>query len=193
MAAVLLIMTVAAVVSQFASSSPDGLARVAEDNGISGSASLTGGSLFADYATQGIRNERLSLAVAGLAGALLTAVVGIGILSSANLLRRPGKSVAAAGSVAGVVVDLRSHDIRAHLDFLEQQFAGRPLDEVERAVAQTFRELSLPAGTGEVRRTARRIATSRAEPAGPSPDAAPPGERSRLVQSPCDGSAVNDT
>jgi len=163
LAAVLLIAAVAAVVSQFASSNPDGLSRVAADNGITGSAPLSGNPLFADYATQGIRDERLSLAIAGLTGAALAAVVGIGLLSSANLLPRPGRPRPAAGSNTGAVIDLRSNDIQAHLAFLEDQYSGRPFDEVERAVRQTFRDLSLPASNGELRRTAQRIAA--AEPA----------------------------
>lgn len=159
LAAVLLIVALAAVVSQFASSSPDGLSRVAADHGISGSASLSGSSLFADYATQGIRDERLSLAVAGVTGALLTAVVGIGILSSANLLRRPGRPRPAVGAT-GPVIDLRSHDLQAHVEFLERHLAGRPADEVEPAVREMFRELSYPATKREIRRTAERIAAS---------------------------------
>ncbi len=159
LAAVLLIVAMAAVVSQFASSSPDGLTRVAADNGINGSASLSGSSLFANYATQGIRNERVSLATAGLTGALLTAVVGIGILSSANLLRRPGKPKPGI-SPLGPVIDLRSHDLQAHIDFLEQQLAGQPRNDVERAVKKMFRELSYPATKNEIRRTAERIASN---------------------------------
>lgn len=72
----------AAVVSQFASGSPDGLERVAEDEGFASVAEdhSFGDSFFADYATRGIDNERLSLAVAGTAGAALTLVVGWGLL-----------------------------------------------------------------------------------------------------------------
>lgn len=162
LATVLLIVAVASVVSQFASSSPDGLSRVAANNGINGSASLAGSSLFANYATQGIRNEQVSLAVAGLTGALLTAVVGIGILSSVNLLRRPGQPRPAL-TCTGPVIDLRSHNVQAHIDFLEEQLAGQPLDEVEQAVKGMFRELSYPATKAEIRRTAQRIARQAAQ------------------------------
>jgi cobalt/nickel transport system permease protein len=73
----------ATVVSQFAADSPDGLERVAADTGIAESArdNPLGGSLFADYATEGIGNEGLSLAVAGLSGIVLTVAVGAGVLS----------------------------------------------------------------------------------------------------------------
>jgi cobalt/nickel transport system permease protein len=71
----------AAVVSQFAVDNPDGLERVAEDTGFISSAgdhSLRR-SVFADYATAGISNETLSLAVAGAVGTLVTLAVAAGI------------------------------------------------------------------------------------------------------------------
>ena len=72
---------VALVVSQFAADGPDGLERVAADTGIADSASnhaLESG-LFADYATVGVDNETLSLAIAGAAGTAITLVVAFGI------------------------------------------------------------------------------------------------------------------
>jgi hypothetical protein len=42
-------------------------------------------SLFADYATAGIENESLSLAIAGVAGALIVVAVGTGILAAIRL------------------------------------------------------------------------------------------------------------
>jgi cobalt/nickel transport system permease protein len=82
--ALLVALFVAAVVSQFAADSPDGLERVADDQGFAGSAGdhATGDSVFAEYATRGIDNEALSLAVAGVAGVVLTLVVGWGIVSA---------------------------------------------------------------------------------------------------------------
>ena len=73
---------VAAVASQFAAGSPDGLERVADDQGFAASAGdhAIGGSVFADYATRGIDNEAVSLAVAGVVGVALTLVVGWGIV-----------------------------------------------------------------------------------------------------------------
>jgi len=78
---VLVVFLVAVVISQFAVGSPDGLERVAADTGIADSASshaLESG-LFADYATVGVGNETLSLAIAGAAGTAITLVVAFGI------------------------------------------------------------------------------------------------------------------
>lgn len=71
----------AGVVSQFASAAPDGLQKVAADSGItaSGADSPVVDTLFANYATAGIDNERVSLAVAGIVGALVTLAVSAGI------------------------------------------------------------------------------------------------------------------
>jgi cobalt/nickel transport system permease protein len=76
----------AAVVSQFAAGGPDGLERVAEDEGFIDTAQehAFSHSLFADYATEGIDDETLSLAIAGLAGATLTLLVGFGVVSASR-------------------------------------------------------------------------------------------------------------
>ena len=80
----LVTLSVAMVVSQFAVDEPDGLERVAEDQGFVDSATdhSLGDSLFADYATRGIGNERVSLATAGLAGVALTLAVTAGLTSA---------------------------------------------------------------------------------------------------------------
>jgi len=80
-AGTLVALTVAMVLSQFSAGSPDGLERVAETEGLSSQAEPhpLAGSIFADYATQGIANETASLAIAGASGAILTLVVGWGI------------------------------------------------------------------------------------------------------------------
>jgi cobalt/nickel transport system permease protein len=72
---------VATVVSQFAADSPDGLERVAADTGFaaSGTESALSGGWFADYATAGVANEGLSLAIAGAAGTVITLAVGGGL------------------------------------------------------------------------------------------------------------------
>ena len=74
-------LLVAAVVSQFAVDGPDGLESVAADTGFISSAEehRLGESIFADYATSGINNEGLSLAIAGTAGVLITLAVGYGL------------------------------------------------------------------------------------------------------------------
>lgn len=76
--------TFAAVISQFAVGDPDGLERVAADTGFASSAAepALGGGLFADYATEGIGNEQLSLAIAGITGTLITLAVGAGLFSA---------------------------------------------------------------------------------------------------------------
>ncbi len=79
--AVVVAFVLAVVVSQFAAGDPDGLERVAADTGIAASAEdhpLDSG-LFADYATAGVDNETLSLAVAGAAGTAITLAVGFGL------------------------------------------------------------------------------------------------------------------
>lgn len=77
----LVAVLMATVVSQFAAGDPDGLERVAEDTGFIESAEdhALGDFVFADYATAGIDNEPLSLAVAGVAGVALTVAVAAGI------------------------------------------------------------------------------------------------------------------
>ena len=71
----------AGVVSFYASSSPDGLEKVAEDIGFIETAkdhSNADGAL-ADYSVKGIENERTSVGVAGIIGVIGTAVVaGVG-------------------------------------------------------------------------------------------------------------------
>jgi cobalt/nickel transport system permease protein len=86
---VLAAIFMAAVVSQFAASSPDGLERVAEEQGFADSAEdhAFSNGLFADYATRGIDNDQLSLAVAGSAGVALTLVVGWGLAFAPRRLR----------------------------------------------------------------------------------------------------------
>lgn len=82
---------VAMVVSQFAASDPDGLEHVAADTGFLDRAQdhALAGSLFADYATRGIDDARLSLAVAGITGVALTLAVGTGLALATRQFRRP--------------------------------------------------------------------------------------------------------
>lgn len=92
---VLMALMFAVVLSQFAFDDPDGLERVAADEGFLDQAEVhaIADSPFADYATQGIGNEQLSLAVAGLAGVAVTLLVGVGIASASRRIV-PGRSVA---------------------------------------------------------------------------------------------------
>jgi cobalt/nickel transport system permease protein len=83
----LAVVIMATVVSQFAFDHPDGLESVAESTGISGSENLSG-SIFADYATAGIGNETLSLAIAGFAGVLIVAAVTFGMIYAVRRTKR---------------------------------------------------------------------------------------------------------
>ena len=79
----LLAAVLALVVSGFASSSPDGLERVAEDKGFLENAKdhlFVDGPL-ADYTVKGVGNERLSTGLSGLIGVLLTFGIGLGLFT----------------------------------------------------------------------------------------------------------------
>ena len=74
-------LVLAGVVSNYASSSPDGLEKVAEDIGFLDSAkdhTYADGPL-ADYGVKGIENERLSTGAAGVIGVIATAGVSTGL------------------------------------------------------------------------------------------------------------------
>lgn len=77
----LLAVAVAALVSFYASSQPDGLEKVAEQYGILDNAkdSATATSPLADYAVTGVANDRLSVGVAGLVGVAVTGAVAFGL------------------------------------------------------------------------------------------------------------------
>jgi cobalt/nickel transport protein len=82
----------AGVVSNYASSHPDGLEKVAEDIGFLDSAkdhTYADGPL-ADYGVKGIENERLSTGTAGVIGVIATAGVSTGLFFV--LRRRSGAS-----------------------------------------------------------------------------------------------------
>jgi cobalt/nickel transport system permease protein len=93
-AGVLAALFFGAVVSQFAVDNPDGLESVAIETGFaeSGQDHTLSESIFADYATVGLDNEALSLAVAGIAGTLIVLSVGWGIFFAAR--RRDGERTA---------------------------------------------------------------------------------------------------
>jgi cobalt/nickel transport protein len=83
-------------VSGFASSSPDGLEKVAEDKGFLETAQdhLFADGPLADYAVKGVGNERLSTGLAGLIGVLVTFGVGLilfGLLRIARPRAETGK------------------------------------------------------------------------------------------------------
>lgn len=82
-------LLIAAVISSFASSHPDGLEHVAESLGFDHAAedSAVGGGPLADYAASGVGNEWLSTALAGAAGLLITGLIAFGLM---RLLARKG-------------------------------------------------------------------------------------------------------
>jgi hypothetical protein len=88
----------ATAVSPFASASPDGLDRVAEEKGFVEQGRLAGvqeNSPIPDYAFPGVEDERLATGLAGFAGTLGVFAVGYGV---AALMRRRG---AGPGKPAG--------------------------------------------------------------------------------------------
>jgi cobalt/nickel transport system permease protein len=81
---------VAIVVSQFAADDPDGLEKVSIEEGFASEATdhALDSSIFADYATSGVDNETLSLAIAGLCGTVITLAVGYGVFRAVRGTRR---------------------------------------------------------------------------------------------------------
>lgn len=92
-------LLLAAVVSFYASSSPDGLEKVAADKGIDAKEEphALSDSPFADYGTKGVDDERLSGGLAGLAGVGITFVVGGAVFLA---VRRRGDSQSTADEKA---------------------------------------------------------------------------------------------
>lgn len=75
----LLIAGIVAVSSAWlASSHPDGLERVAEDEAFLHRAEDPGYEILPDYTIPGIDNERLSTALAGIVGVAVVAGIGLG-------------------------------------------------------------------------------------------------------------------
>jgi hypothetical protein len=80
-AAVLVALLLAAVVSYYASGSPDGLNRVAEDNGFISQEreSATADSPLADYSARNVSDDRLSGGLAGVVGVAVVLVLAGGL------------------------------------------------------------------------------------------------------------------
>jgi hypothetical protein len=92
----LVALLLAGLVSYYASSSPDGLEKVAADHGldVNASDSATVGSPLADYAVSGVDDERLSVGLAGVIGVGVTFVLAGGLF----LLVRTGRGDRADGT-----------------------------------------------------------------------------------------------
>lgn len=87
LAGVAIAFVLAGFVSFYASSSPDGLEYVAGEQGFLDTAEdhrTSADSPLADYATQGVEDDRLSVALAGIAGTVLV----LGIAGGTGLLLR---------------------------------------------------------------------------------------------------------
>ena len=84
-------LTVGGFLSTLASSAPDGLEKVAEDQGFAEQAARRPlvSSPLANYLFPGIRSERLATGLAGLVGTLLLFALGCG---AARLLRWHGRT-----------------------------------------------------------------------------------------------------
>jgi cobalt/nickel transport protein len=101
-AGLLVTIGLALVVSGFASSSPDGLEKVAEDKGFLETAQdhLFADGPLADYAVEGVDNERLSTGLSGLIGVLITFGVGLGLFALLRVMRS-GSGSGAGGAGPG--------------------------------------------------------------------------------------------
>lgn len=77
----------ATAVSPFASSSPDGLERVAQDHGFAHHERAREAPL-AGYAFPGIHDERVATGVAGFAGTIVVLAAGWGLMALAGRSRR---------------------------------------------------------------------------------------------------------
>jgi PDGLE domain len=90
----LVTIALALVVSGFASSSPDGLEKVAEDKGFLETARdhLFADGPLADYTVRGVDNERLSTGLSGLIGVLITFGVGWALFALVRARRSGGGS-----------------------------------------------------------------------------------------------------
>jgi cobalt/nickel transport protein len=105
LAGVLVALLIAGVGSYYASSSPDGLERSAEEEGFGHTASdsATADSPLADYAVSGVDDGRLSGGLAGVIGVAVTLVLAGGL--TLVLRRRGGTTPAAADAGEPVAAD----------------------------------------------------------------------------------------
>ena len=80
----------AGVVSFYASSSPDGLEKVASDIGFIDSAKehTNSDGVLADYGVKGVENSRLSTGAAGVIGVIATGAISTGLFFL--IRRKPG-------------------------------------------------------------------------------------------------------
>lgn len=77
--AALMLTLALAMLSPLASSSPDGLERVAEDKGFIGKALDVWYQLIPDYVMPGVANETAATILAGILGTLILFIIGYGL------------------------------------------------------------------------------------------------------------------
>jgi len=82
----------AMLVSGFASGSPDGLNKVAEDHGFAANAKehLFENGPLAGYAIKGVNGDRLSTGISGLIGVLVTFGIGLALFALLRAMRSGG-------------------------------------------------------------------------------------------------------
>lgn len=104
-AGLLIGIALAMFVSPLASSSPDGLETVAEDQGFveAGEAHALDGSPLADYGVRGVEDERTSTAVSGLIGVVLTFGIATGVFGAVRVWRERNPEQSAGARTAGGV------------------------------------------------------------------------------------------
>ena len=87
-------LIVAGVLSGFAASDPDGLERVAIEEGFDETADEhpLADSPLADYAVEGVEDERLSTGLAGVIGVAITVVVAGGLFYGIRLYGKARRS-----------------------------------------------------------------------------------------------------
>ncbi|WP_248962582.1 energy-coupling factor ABC transporter permease [Sphaerisporangium perillae] len=93
----LVAVLLAGVVSFYASSSPDGLEKVAGDKGLNANeqSHVLGDSPLADYGVKGVGNERLAVGLAGVAGVGITVLAGGAIFYTVRRRTRDREKVSA--------------------------------------------------------------------------------------------------
>lgn len=100
---VLVALVLAFFVSPMASTSPDGLNKVAADHGVDSGAkqSATAKSPTANYQTRGVSNARVSKGVSGVIGVLLTLGLGWALFAMMKRMRRQAENLEASTGDGG--------------------------------------------------------------------------------------------
>lgn len=83
-------IVIAGAFSFYASSSPDGLEKIAEDKGFLETAkdSAVADSPLSDYGVAGVDHDRLSVGLSGVIGVLVTTLVAFGVFALAKKMRK---------------------------------------------------------------------------------------------------------